>query len=62
MWDFYIKFARKCFFRVFVEDKNGNTKDLVDVLSVSGLGDAMNAAVTTAASRPSRRIGRYHHY
>lgn len=43
---FYIKSA-KSFFQG-VEDKDGNKKDPVDTLSVSGLGDAINVAVAAA--------------
>jgi len=43
---FYIKSAKSFF--LGVEDKDGNKKDPVDVLSVSGLGDAINVAVAAA--------------
>lgn len=45
---FYVKSA-KGFFQG-VEDKDGNKKDPVKVLTISGLGDAINTAVAAAAA------------
>ena len=45
---FYVKSA-KSFFQA-VEDKDGNKKDPVKVLTISGLGDAINTAVAAAAA------------
>merc|ERR1719271_1246454 len=45
---FYVKSA-KSFFQG-VEDKDGNKKDPVKQLTISGLGDAINTAVAAAAA------------
>jgi len=52
---FYIK-AAKSFF-TGIEDKDGNKKEPVNVLNISGLGDSINTVVASAAAIESDGLG-----
>merc|ERR1712048_345152 len=52
---FYIKSAKS--FLTGFEDKDGNKKEPVCVLTVCGLGDAINVAVQAAASIDHEGLG-----
>jgi len=52
---FYIK-AAKSFF-TGIEDKDGNKKEPVNVLNISGLGDSINSVVAAAAAVESEGLG-----
>jgi len=52
---FYIK-AAKSFF-TGIEDKDGNKKEPICVLNISGLGDSINSVVAAAAAIESEGLG-----
>merc|ERR1712110_1184360 len=52
---FYIRSAKS--FMEGTEDKEGNKKPAVDNLNISGTGNAINAAVATAAALESEGLG-----
>mmetsp|Transcript_107303 Transcript_107303/g.298913 ORF Transcript_107303/g.298913 Transcript_107303/m.298913 type:complete len:118 (-) Transcript_107303:165-518(-) len=52
---FYIRSAKS--FLMGVEDKDGTKKEPVCVLNISGLGEAINAAVAAAAALESEGLG-----